>query len=71
MDPSQRTSGALLGIFPFSSPSSKALEVPLHLLVLDQLRIVTDRAGADVAQLLRRFENIIAFAPVRQLNINL
>lgn len=24
-----------------------------------------DRAGADVAQLLRRFENIIALAPVR------
>ncbi|KAI9874990.1 MAG: hypothetical protein M1830_009051 [Pleopsidium flavum] len=35
MDPSQRTSGALL-----------------------------DRAGADVAQLLKRFENLVALAPV-------
>ena len=25
----------------------------------------SDRAGADVAQLLRQFENIIALAPVR------
>ena len=73
MDPTQRSSGPLLGsLFPLSSLSS------LHFLYMCRVamdcgcmvaNIYADRASADIAQLLRRFENLIALAPVsfRQL----
>ena len=45
------------------SPNAFIFEISQSPLL--QLIMHSDRAGADVVQLLRRFENIIAFTPVR------
>ena len=72
MDTNQRTSGALLGKH---TPCSE-ISFPLSLIAarIQSCNVFSsankamshlDRAGADIAQLLRRFENIIAYTPVR------
>ena len=55
METSQRSSGAFIGA-PTSYFSSR-YSAP-------SLTMTLERANANVAQLLRRFENIIALAPV-------
>ena len=59
MEATQRTSGAL------SSPFCYPVEVML-LLNKNPDRAI-DRALADVSQLVRRFENILSYAPVSEL----
>lgn len=82
MDPNQRTSGALLGVYIPSLPpinpfiylqTTNPYLIHIHALHEGYLGLTfllpppknLDRAAADITQLLRRFENILAFESVR------